>query len=534
MVALEAGPMWERSDFIPDELESYAFLNHLGPKWNREPVLWEDSGSGLKGIGLGINMMNGVGGSTMHYSGHAWRLHPTDFKLRSTVRERYGEHVLEEGSTVVDWPIEYADLEPYYSKVERAIGVCGKAGVLRDPIAPTGVRLELGGNPYEGPRSDEYPMPPLRVHRLGQLMWTAGERLGYHPFMGPTAINSVDYDGRPASNYCGFCIGYGCRIDAKGSPHVTVLPKALWTGNLDIVPNATVVALDVGEGGRMAEVRFVHENQSHSLRAKVFFLCSYVFENVRLLLSSRNSNAPSGVANGMGLVGRHFMAHRYDSVGVLFRDEELNRFAGPQGQRVVIDDLNADNFDHAGLGFVAGAQIFAANEFHPIQDLAVVPPTRPAWGRAYKNFVRDRWNNLGQLLTNVEVLPHRDNYLSLDESRHGENGLALVKAVFTMHENEQRLVRFILDRMMELGYEAGAEECWEQPTALVPSQHDAGGTRMGESPLTSVVDGWCRCHEVPNLFILGPSTFPTSGGLNPSLTAQALAWRAAEHALSLL
>ena len=537
VVALEAGPFWEPTNYEPDELLAHGFENYLGPKWNRARVRWRDPVSGTSTTRLGLDMMNGVGGSAIHYPAHAWRLHPVDFRLRSNTIARYGEAALPLGSTVADWPIGYDDLEPYYERVEMAIGVAGKAGVLMTTDGGPPV-VQEGGNPFEGPRRSEYPMPPLRSHRLGQIVTGAAERLGYHPFIGPTAINSVDYDGRPATNYCGFCLGYGCRIRAKGSPDVAILPRALWTGNLDIVADANVVWLDVDDASssrapRLRAVRYVKDGEVHEMRAKLFMLASYTFENVRLLLHSRSSLFPNGLCNNRQEVGKHFMIHTFDSVAMWFKDEVTNRF-GNHGQRVCIDDLNADNFDHSGLGFIGGSQIFIPNEMHLIQDLGFAPPGTKFWGTEYKDYVKEYWNRLGFLMTVVEVLPYETNTLALDPERIDDHGVPMIVANFSMRENENRLRAFMFEKLMELGHEVGASQCAPHPSIALPSTHDSGGTRMGASPEGSVVDGWCRAHDVANLYVLGHSVFPTSGGHNPSLTAQALAWRAAEHALSML
>ena len=529
VIALEAGPAWEApDDFVPDELESYAFANKLGPKWNNEPVTWENPRRGVIGTGLGIHMMNGVGGSANHYAAHAWRFHPKDFRLRSTVIERYGKESIPEASTLVDWPLSYDDLEPYYRMAEETIGVSGRAGALRNQ--ETGeITRQAGGNPFEGPRSSEYPMPPLRIHKIGSMVAAAGERLGLHPFVGPTAINSVSYRGRPATNYCGFCLGYGCRIGAKGSPAVTILPDALWSGNLEIVPDAVAVRLNTGRTpGRIESVTILSDDTATDVNASIFVLATYTFENVRLLLLSRGADHPGGVGNRFGLVGKHFMTHRYDSLAMVYQDEYTNRFGGPQGQRVVIDDFNSDNFDHNGLGFIAGAHIFAPNEFHPIQDLSLVPPGIKSWGGEYKAYVKEYWNRSALLMTNVEVLPYEDNYLYLGQSVDACQRPNVVARI-SIGENEERLISFVLARMTEIAEETGAKHAWPLRTMVVPSQHDSGGTRMGESPETSVVDPYGQVHGVGNLFIAGPSVFPTASGLNPSLTAQALAWRTADR-----
>ena len=536
VIALEAGPIWEQKNYEPDELTAHGHRNDLGPKWNGSRVRWRDPSRDLDTSRLGLDMMNGVGGSTIHYPAHAWRLHPADFRLRSNTIGRYGAVALPTSSTVVDWPVDYEELELYYDRVEKLIGVSGKAGVFI-PESGGAPIIQPGGNPFEGPRRSEYPMPPLRIHRLGQKVSAAAERLGYHPFMGPTAINSVDYDGRPATNYCGFCLGYGCRIRAKGSPDVSVLPRALWTGNLDIIPEANVVWIDVedkssvGEPARIRAVRYLADGESHEVRAKQFMLAGYTFENVRLMLHSRSARFPNGLCNNAGQVGKHFMIHTFDGVVMWFRDEFTNR-VGNHGQRIVIDDLNADNFDHSGLGFIGGAQVFVPNESHLIADLGFVPPGTKFWGREYKNYVKYYWNRIGFLMTVLEALPYESNYLALDPEKTDEHGVPLIVANFSLHQNEEKLRAFMYEKLTELGYESGANQCAPHPSFSVPSTHDAGGTRMGNSRETSVVDRWCRAHDVGNLFVLGPSVFPTSGGHNPSLTAQALAWRTAEHALA--
>ena len=529
VIALEAGPVWDaEDDFVPDELESYAFANRLGPKWNSEPVIWEDYRRGVAGTGLGIHMMNGVGGSANHYAAHAWRFHPDDFRLRSAVIERYGKQAIPDASTVADWPLTYEDLEPYYRAMEETIGVSGRAGVLRDPETSE-ITRQSGGNPFEGPRSSEYPMPPLRIHKIGSTVLGAAERLGLHPFVGPTAINSVSYRGRPATNYCGFCLGYGCRIAAKGSPMASILPEALWTGNLEIVPDTIAVRFNSGQSpGGINSVTVLNAGTIIEVEASIFVLAAYTFENVRLLLLSQDADHPRGIGNALGLVGKHFMTHRFDSLAMVYEDEYTNRFGGPQGQRVVVDDFNSENFDHTGLGFIAGAQIFAPSEFHPIQDLGLVPPGVKNWGREYRAYVKKYWNRTALLMSNVEVLPYEDNYLYLHESKDS-NGRPNMVAKISVGENEERLISFILERMKEIAEETGAKHAWPLRSMVVPSQHDSGGTRMGESPETGVVDSFGQVHGVANLFVTGPSVFPTASGLNPSLTAQALAWRTADR-----
>ena len=306
-----------------------------------------------------------MGGASVHYAAQSWRFHPYDFKLRSHTIERYGEAAIPQGSAIADWPISYEELEPYYDKVEVAIGVAGKAGVLRDKTngQPS---IEEGGNPFEAPRSREYPLPPPRMHRLGMLFHDATEKLGLHPFMGPLNINTEPYDGRPACTCCGFCMFFGCWNDAKGSTLVTTVPRALASGNVDSSTFSKAVKVEVDDRGEVAGINYLDANNNlQRISARTYILAAYTFENVRLSLLSKSRLFPNGLGNNRSLMGKYFLTHIYQNLAVIYDGVPLNRFAGSQGQRVVINDFNGDNFDHTGLGFIAGAQIFAHNEFHP-------------------------------------------------------------------------------------------------------------------------------------------------------------------------
>jgi gluconate 2-dehydrogenase alpha chain len=173
-----------------------------------------------------------VGGSGVHWSGHTWRWTDMEFKVRSLYEERYGRNFIPADMTIADWGITYAELEPYYEKFERVAAVSGKAGNLRGQIVP-------GGNPFEGPRQNEYALPPLATILSGEMFAAAAKNSGYHPFPRPSANASRAYtnpDGAhfSACQYCGYCQRFGCEADAKGSPHMTVIPIALRNPNFEL------------------------------------------------------------------------------------------------------------------------------------------------------------------------------------------------------------------------------------------------------------------------------------------------------------
>jgi gluconate 2-dehydrogenase alpha chain len=471
-------------------------------------------------------MMNAVGGTSIHYGMQSWRLSPWNFKGRSETIRRYGAGAIPAGSTLVDWPVDYEELEPYYDRVEFEIGVSGKAGNLNGTLVS-------GGNPFEGPRRREFPMPPLRRSGWTELMAAAARRLGWHPFPGPAAIASERYDGRPGCSYCGFCTTNGCHQDSKGSTFLNAIPAAEKTGNLTVIPNARVTEIAVDADGRASGVAYLRGGTSFFQPAKVVLLAGYTYENVRLLLLSRSAAYPAGLANNHSQVGRHFMAHglRSASVTGLFPGRRLNRFSGTVGQWTAVDEWADDNFDHGDLDFIGGGNLWVYSDQRPIAAASMPTFGRaPRWGSDWKAFVManaDRWVNSYLQKT---TLPYEDNYLDLHPTIKDPLGFPVCRITADHKDNEKRLAAFIQDKMEEWFRQAGAIATQRLAVGTMGvTTHAYGGTRMGDDPETNVVDRWGFAHEVPNLGILGASVMGTSGARNPTLTAQALAWRTAER-----
>ena len=258
-------------------------------------------------------MNNGVGG-TVVYSAWLRRYMPGDFKTRSATIERYGEEAIPAGSSMVDWPIGYDDLEPYYTAVEKMIGVAGIPGNIRGkPVK--------GGNPYEGYRSEGYPLPPLRTAGLSQRFAEACESLGYHPYPVPAGINSVPNGGRPACTYCGYNAFFGCHIDAKSTVDLTFIPEALKTGNLEIRTECRVLRVTTDAKGNASGVDYIDpQGMLQHLDAPIVVLAAYTFENVRLMLLSTSDRFPKGLANRHGQVGKYFAPKQLPRVlGILPR-----------------------------------------------------------------------------------------------------------------------------------------------------------------------------------------------------------------------
>ena len=527
VVALEAGNWLTPRDFAPDELRNnIRGWPQSSQKANSEIPTHRPNANAPYSPRPPIHpMMNGVGGTSLHYWAQSWRLNPWDFRVVSETTRRYGAGRIPKGSTIEDWPFGLEELEPYYDKVEYAVGVSGQAGNIDGAIDPR-------GNIFEGTRKRAYPMPPLRGTEFTERMAKAARALGWHPFPGPAAINSETYDDRPGCQHHGFCNRGGCHVQAKNSTAVSTIPKALATKRLTVVTQAiaTRVELDA-RTGRASGVTYVKGAQEYFQPADVVLLASYTYENVRLLLLSKSAAFPNGLANNAGQVGRHYFSHfQTNPVTALF-PFELNNWYGLPAQGVAVDNWADDNFDHSGLDFIGGGNLWVYSDRRPIGAASMTTFGKaPTWGSAWKAFVKQNADRFNLAYLQKTTLPYEDNYLDLDPVVKDPMGYPVIRITAEYKENERRLGTFIQDKMAQWFMEAGAIAVEKGPIGLMgPSTHAYGGTRMGDNRETNVVNRFGFAHEVPNLGVLGASVMGTSGAHNPTLTAQALAWRTADH-----
>ena len=523
VVGLEAGPWWNPMDYPMDEVRNDV-RNYLGPKARVEVPTSRASSTQVAQPtpAQGVSTMNGVGGSSIHYSGQSWRLRAWNLKMRSETLKRYGASYIPANSLVEDWPFGYQDLEPYYDKVEWQIGVSGQAGNVNGTINPA-------GNVLEDPRSRPYPLPPLRQSGYAALGHQAATRLGWHPFPGPAAIHSEDWQGVSQTHcqYCGFCTSNGCMTNAKASVNLTAIPAAQKTGHLEVRPNSRVVEVTVDGGGRVNGVNYLAGGQMHFQPAKFVILSSFLYENIRLLLLSKSKAYPRGLSNNKGLVGEGYMSHGYLIVTGVF-PERTNQF-GPTAQQATLDDWDADFFDHSGLGFIGGAMLGTSTEKKPIAGVQSTPPTLPLWGPEWKAWIKDKYLSTAGVLGQMDCLPYKENYLDLDPTHKDPDGFPLVRVTFAGQEQEQRRAAFLTTKCVAWLKEMGATQTWALPLFEPINVHAYGGARFGNDPDSFVLDAYSVSHEVPNLAILGGANFLNTGGHNPTETFQAMAWRTADH-----
>jgi gluconate 2-dehydrogenase alpha chain len=527
VVGIEAGSWLTPRDFAPDELRNnFRGWPQSAQKANTEIPTHRPNASAPYTPRLPIHpMMNGVGGTSLHYWAQSWRLNPWDFRVVSETMRRYGASRFPKGTTVEDWPFGLDELEPYYDKVEYEVGISGQAGNV------SGV-IDQRGNIFEGPRKRDYPMPPLRSTDFTERMTAAARRLGWHPFPGPAAVNSETYDDRPGCQYHGFCNRGGCHVGAKNSTAVSTIPKALATKRLEVITQATTTSIAIDERtGRVTGVVFVKGGREFFQPADVVLLASYTYENVRLLLLSKSRAFPNGLSNNGGEVGRHYMSHFQTApVSALF-PFDLNTWYGLPAQGVAVDNWADDNFDHSGLDFIGGGNLWVYSDRRPIGAASMSTYGRvPTWGSKWKSFIKENADRFNVSYLQKTTLPYEDNYLDLDPTVKDPMGFAVIRITADYKDNEKQMGPFIQEKMAQWYMEAGAIAVEKGPVGtMLPSTHAYGGTRMGDNRATNVVDRWGFSHEVPNLGILGASVMGTSGAHNPTLTAQALAWRTAEH-----
>jgi gluconate 2-dehydrogenase alpha chain len=528
VIGLEAGSWLDTKDMAPDELKLNRGLWPPGPQKTKLEGITVRADASQTATRVNHPMMNAVGGTSVHYWAQSWRLNPWDFKVRSETIRRYGPSRIPKGSTIEDWPLTYEDLEPYYDKVEYEIGVSGKAGNIAG-------KKDERGNIFEGPRKREYPLSPLRTSGYMERMIAAAKSMGWHSFLAPAAITSRPYNGRPGCAYHGYCSGAGCHISAKSSTAVTTIPKALKAGKFAVVTEARVTTIEVDNNGRVSGVNYLKGGQEYFQPADAVLVASYAYENVRLLLLSKSKAYPNGLSNNHGQVGKHYFSHNQGgAVSALF-PFNLNNWYGTPAQGVAIDNWADDNFDHSGLDFIGGGNLYVYTERRPMAAVNGVQAWMqggPNWGSKWKAFVKenaDRWNVAYLQKT---TLPYEDNYLDLDPVVKDPLGFPVIRITAEYKDNERKIGTFIAEKMRQWYMAAGASRVngdGNVAGGMFASTHAYGGTRMGDNPETNVVDRWGFSHEAPNLGILGGSVMGTSGARNPTQTLQALAWRTAER-----
>jgi gluconate 2-dehydrogenase alpha chain len=532
VVAIERGPLRDTArDFVQShDTLRYRIQGEWTPSFDRVPTTFREHPD--KEATPDANKVPSlVGGSSIVWGGFSYRFYADDFKVRSTMAERYGargwlNYLADDGVALADWPLSYDDLEPYYDRVEHALGIGGWPGNIGGRIRPVNPDQ---GNPFEAPRTRDYPFRPLRDNATGLAFRHGALALGLAPFQSATAIVTEPFTSsygiaRAACTYCAFCSGHGCWNGAKTSTLVALLPAALATGNFDLRPGCRVVKVNHA-GGRATNVEYLDADGRHWTQpGTLFILGANTIQNIRLLLAS-------GIA-GRGLVGRHFMNRPAPTIKAVFGDRHLNGYAAPGVQAQCIEDFNGENAaeEKLRLGhdefFIRGASILTPCQRPPLEIYGAIPPSVPRWGRDYKDYLRENFSRYMALYAVTEGLPYRDNIVDLDPTYVDDDGVPAARITRRIGQNERRMARFFYRKGAEILAAAGASTIWgsEAPFVEGSTTHDAGGCRMGSDPGASATNRYGQLWDTPNVFVGGAALFPSMSGHGPQETIWALSY----------
>ncbi len=523
VVVLERGPWIESREFLKDEVV-----------FCRRPTVWPDPRDlpqveeGLDAAGrLRVHptdaYRNGslVGGSSTLMSGFFFRLKPVDFRLRST----FGPV---DGADPADWPIAYEDLEPYYARAEREVGV---SGLVRDDLPPT-LR--------DARSTPEFPFPPTFEHPLAGHLDVVCERRGWHALPVPRAILSEPRGGRRGCEYAGYCGSYGCRTDAKGSALAAFLPRALATGRCEVRPRTVATHLESDARGRVVRVHTRdREGRAGAVEARVFVVACQAIETARLLLNSPGPRHPRGLGNGSGQVGLNLLFSTYGACWGDFTRGRGFPAAWFDSREPFVNRALQDwyVFDGGGSAMKGGTLNFLLMHPNPISASELlafsdrVPDGRLVWGEPLKARIA-RWIR-DQVHVKCEVfgewLPSPPCRVTLDPLVRDPWGLPAARIRPYSHPRNREVAARLVERGLEVLRALGAEEPRTPAAFGGPSTNLVGGTcRMGADPARSVLDPLCRAHEVENLYVTDGSFLPSGGGVPFTFTIYANALRVAD------
>ncbi|MEX0761314.1 MAG: GMC family oxidoreductase [Dehalococcoidia bacterium] len=494
VVCLEQG-RWHRPEDYPATKpdwqlrarDEWSFDPNVRQKPEDYPV--NDSASDITPL-----MFNAVGGSTIHWTAHTPRFHPSDFRVRSL------------DGVAADWPLAYEDLEPYYDLNDESMGCSGIAG---DPA---------------NPERKKRPMPPLPLGPDGTRMAQAFDRLGWHWWPSDSYINSTSYRGRAACNNCG-PNGLGCARKAKGSTDVTYWPEAMELG-VEVRTRCRVSEITTDESGSVTGAAYFDRdgNQQHQSARAVVVACNGV-GTPRMLLHSTSDRHPSGLANSSGMVGKNLMFHPYAMVTGIFH-EQMHTYRGALGNILMCQEFYETN---PKRDFVRGYAYQMNRSTGPVATAMGFAMPGVIWGQQHHDEFAERFGKSVLLAVIAEDLPELHNEVALDKKLRDSHGIPAPLIRYKTSSNSRKMLDHGIRNARKVLEEAGAHTVAANPLLRPGGWHLMGTARMGEDPATSVVDEWGQAHDADNLFVVDGSVFVTAAAVNPTPTIQALALRTADY-----
>ena len=524
VVVLEKGPWFTENDFYKDEL-ACCRRSVYTPKLSEEQHVIEDTDSdgnweGEATSDSGWDFWNGncVGGSSNLMSGFFYRLKPEDFRLRT----EFGPI---KGANVVDWPISYDDLEPYYTLVEKEVGISGS----------------FTEHPFAEPRSSkDFPYPATLEHPISSHIDETCRGMGLFSLPTPRAILSRNKGNRRSCEYSGFCGSYGCSSGAKGSARAALLDQAIATKHCEIKPLCKVYKLSSDATGKVVSADYYDiQGNKQSISAKLFVVACQAIETSRLLLSSTGVKHPDGLANNSGQVGKNLLFSAggsgngdFDYANMDRQAAENMKMRGPFVNRGLQDWYFID--DPVMGGRIKGGTV----DFLLRHPNTMSKAIGAKWDGDDLVWGRDLQKNLKSIFTDSQTLRYEifcdwlptDNcFVSLDSSVKDKWDSPVAKVRIGYHEHDLKVGHYINEHSTKVLKKMGATNIRSNISGAPPQNLVAGGCRFGHDPKTSVLNADCRAHDVKNLYVTDGSFMPTGGSVPYTWTIYANAFRVAER-----
>ncbi len=442
--------------------------------------------------GFDSERSRGVGGKTMLWNAVALRFSQRDFKGRTF--EGAGE----------DWPIDYKDISAYYDTIEREVGLCGNRDGLED--LPDGTFL-----------------PPVPLKCSDEILQRAARSLGANLIHVRKATLTVPTSTRPACHFCGNCMA-GCDVVAKYNSADVHIAPAEKSGQVTVFHDAIVREVLVSNENRVTGVRYLHRvhQKEGAVRGRVVVLACACVQSIALLMMSKSQRYPNGLANSSGHLGRHFIPHFTGGIDCVL---EGLRGKTPTNDEGFLDHAYMPSFMHTRKRNYARS--FGAQVNYQNRRFAGWAKSVGGFGRGFKASVKAAYPAYMQFTPYGEMLPNPQSYVDLDPERTDKFGLPIARRHLRWGRNEDALFNDMVRWSLAILEKAGAE-ILTVPDGPSPN-HELGGCRMGRDPRSSVVNADCRTHDVPNLYVVDGSVFPSASEKNPTHTIMALAARAGEH-----
>ena len=510
---LEKGDIYTEKDFSKDEMvvRKSIYTPNLKDEYHTIEEFIDGSWQKFPTYETGWNFWNGslLGGSSNFMSGYFHRLKPNDFKLASS-------YEIPKDSNIVDWPISYDDMEKYYEKVERVVGISGKVQEYE----------------FSEPRSTkDFPYAALQENKIVDLIDKSCKELNYKSIKTPRAIITKQKGHRNPCYYSNYCGSYPCSSAAKGSSRASLIKDALLTNNVTIIPNAFVIKLNTNKDKKIISAVYLTKKSSKKeIKAKLFVLAAQAVETSRLLLNSKDENFPNGVANNSLNVGKNFLSSSGGIVSASFDERNMNLkdllTPGLFVNRTLMDWYYTKEFKAGTIDilFEHANPIRRASNLRWNEDELIIG--EQLQNKIFENFTKTRRLNI-EIFT--DWTPNDNSFISVDEKYKDKYAIPVANIRIGTNPQDLKASKFLEEKAIKLFEQMGAKDIKSEISQLPSGNLQAGGCRFGNNPKTSVLNKYCQAHEVSNLFVTDGSFMPTGGSVPFTWTIYANSFRVADY-----